>query len=274
MMDALTYFPADSHQRVGLHSYPAQPVDIVTDYVQDAPQPVIVFEQPGGLLQMGEQEAVTGVDGVELTPQGETPLPINISAGITKAHAQTINGGGAELGKTGMQSSDGAVGGTGLRTETVAYVVGVHDTFAAIAMRHKMTEDEMMRLNSLRRRHVRPGDIVLVYAQRSDEESRDELRRQMVRRFRREWRCPVGEALYYLEGASYEFDAATADRRRDVDWEHELETERADEPSLCWAEGGMGGCVGRRAGWWICATSSWCFAGARGKTSAGGGRAA
>lgn len=43
----------------------------------------------------------------------------------------------------------------------------------------------------------------------------------MVRTFRRETRCVVGEALYYLESNDYNMEAARSMRKADVEWERE-----------------------------------------------------
>ena len=45
--------------------------------------------------------------------------------------------------------------------------------------------------------------------------------RQMVRKFRRENRCSLGEAVYYLETSEYDIAAAVAERRKDLEWERQ-----------------------------------------------------
>ena len=150
--------------------------------------------------------------------------------------------------------SDGsaAAGGTGLQTVTVPYIVGRHDTFASIAMRHKMTPAELMRcsspapapphramrltpslsrahrsLNGLRRQHVLPGKVVLVWAERSETQVEEEKHRAMLRQFRRLCRCTVGEALHYLETAEYDMGAALLARNDDVAWERQQDEKAA-----------------------------------------------
>jgi len=219
MLDALAF-----------HSSPAsRQVDTIAPNPPLDPQPVVIFEQPGGALHVGEQQQVA-IEKPSLSVNlaaPEVPPPPSVAEGTGDAGPPA---------EDPPLSSDGAVGGTGVKTVTVPYVVGMHDTFAAICMRHQMTEDEMMRLNSLRRRHVRSGDIVLVYAERSDEESRDELQRQLVRQFRRECRCTAGEALYYLEGTGYDMDAAMQGRRCDIEWEREVEKARETRRQQALAE--------------------------------------
>ena len=43
----------------------------------------------------------------------------------------------------------------------------------------------------------------------------------MVRRFRREQRCAVGEAVYYLESVEYDLPAAVSMRKKDLEWERQ-----------------------------------------------------
>jgi len=219
MMDALACFPVlAAHGREHVVPETQENID---------PQPVIVFEQPGGTLDMGEQ--------MVLVPLA-LPAASAATAAAEAAPAIVTEHAAEEQTDVPPTTSDGAVGGGGIRTVTVPYVVGVHDSFAAVCMRHKMTEDELVRLNSLRRRHVRSGDVILVYAERSDEASRDELRRQLVRRFRRECHCAAGEALYYLEGCDYDYDEAVQGRRRDFEWEKGLEVRRQVEREAAEAE--------------------------------------
>ena len=89
-------------------------------------------------------------------------------------------------------------GGDG-QTVAVPYVVGSHDTFASICLKHRMSSEELLRLNGLRHRRARVGDVLLVWSERSDIEQNEDLQRQQLRQFRRLTGSSAAEALYYME---------------------------------------------------------------------------
>lgn len=114
-------------------------------------------------------------------------------------------------------------GGEALETVLVPILVGPFDTFASICMREHMAADELMRVNGLSRRHVRPGTTVLVWGRRSKGQQQAEMQRQLVAQFRRLTRSSAGEARYYLEENSYDMAAALGQRREDLAWERSHE---------------------------------------------------
>ena len=103
------------------------------------------------------------------------------------------------------------------------YLVGAQDTFGSICLRHGMSPSELMHVNRLRHRQVRPGETVLVWVRRTRSEREEECKSRLVRRFRRLNRCSVGEALYYLEGSGLELSAALQRRMDDLQWERQQE---------------------------------------------------
>ena len=105
------------------------------------------------------------------------------------------------------------------------YVVGFHDTWNGLCMRHNMTGAELQRVNGLRRRTV-DKDVVLVWGERPDDEAREDVRRALVAQSRRR-QCSTGEALHYLTGAEYEIDAAIKTCQADLRWEQERQAEEA-----------------------------------------------
>ena len=117
--------------------------------------------------------------------------------------------------------SAAAVGGSGLRTVPVPYVVGPHDTWQSICLRHRMTSAELLELNGLRNRRARVGDVLMVWAERSDEQQNEDWKRQLVRQFRRLTGCGNSEALYYLELHEYAIGDAIRERTKDVSFESE-----------------------------------------------------
>jgi len=114
-----------------------------------------------------------------------------------------------------------ANGGDGDRTVTVPFVVSMFDTFASICLKHRMSADELMRLNGLRHRRARVGDVLLVWAERSDAEQSEHWQRRLLRQFRRQTGCPAGEALYYMEQHEYRIGDAIRERLQDLRFEHE-----------------------------------------------------
>ncbi len=148
----------------------------------------------------GEQQRVliTGPDGVTSLAQAvliTRPTPIT-SPAPAPAPAPAPKGSAAA-------ESDAAAGGEGTRTVAVPYTVMRTDTWSAIAMRHSMTSAELLRLNGLRGPRAQVGEVLLVWAERSDTEQREDWRRQLLRQFRRRTGCSPAEALYYLEGADF-----------------------------------------------------------------------
>jgi hypothetical protein len=105
----------------------------------------------------------------------------------------------------------------------VPYVVAPHDTFSSICLKHRMSPFEVCRLNGLAptNRRARVGDVLLVWAERSDAEMSEDLHRMLVRQFRRLTGCGAGEALYYLEAHEYQIGDAFRARAHDASWERE-----------------------------------------------------
>lgn len=171
MLEALSLLPA-----------PRQPSSM--GYIAEDCTPqhaVVVFEQPGGTLQAGE-EVFDRVD--ESASLAAVPSPYESSA-LEEATVQPTDmsvgdGRAVEEGRDATLRSEGSAGGNDAQTTTVPYFVRVHDTFASISMRHKMSESELANLNQLKRYSVRPGDVLMVYDQRSDVPSEDTLRRQVI----------------------------------------------------------------------------------------------
>lgn len=136
------------------------------------------------------------------------------------AHLQV----GSEVGVTAAESeSAAAAGGSGMRTVPVPYVVCPHDTWQSICLRHRMTTAELLRLNGLRNPRARVGDVLMVWAERSDEQQNEDWKRQLVRQFRRQTGSGASETLYYLEQHEYSIGDAIRERQHDL----RFETERA-----------------------------------------------
>jgi len=117
--------------------------------------------------------------------------------------------------------SSTAAGGSGTRTVAVPYFVSAHDTFSSICLKHRMTADEVLRLNGLSHRRARVGDVLLVWGERSDNQENEDWHRSMVRQFRRRSGCSAGEALYYLEQHEYRIGDALRERDHDAQWQSE-----------------------------------------------------
>ena len=153
------------------------------------------------------------------------------------------------------KESSSAAGGSGTRTVPVPYVVAPHDTWHSICLRHRMSSTELLHLNGLRNRcappatqsrrpsphacsvsrgcaccahavldvlrRARVGDVLLVWAERSDEQQSEDWHRQLVRQFRRLTGCSAAEAVYYLEAHEYRIGDALGERTHDGQWEAE-----------------------------------------------------
>ena len=112
-------------------------------------------------------------------------------------------------------------GGQDGRTVAVPYMVGSADTWSSICLRHRMSSEELLRLNGLRHRRCRLGDVLLVWSERSDAEQSEEIHRQLLRQFRRLTGASAAEALYYLENHDYAIGDAIREREHDAAWERE-----------------------------------------------------
>jgi len=179
---------------------------------QFAPQPeapVIIFEGPEGTLHVATQPPVLPLEK-EAKHQPTPPKQSSprIAFGGERATANAVE-----------CSEETGDGGDALETVLVPYLVDHGDKFEAICMRHQMSAQELMRINGLSRRSVRPGQTVLVWGQRSRGQQQEELRRSLVAEFRRVSKCSFGEARYYLEENSFDMATALAQRKNDLDWE-------------------------------------------------------
>lgn len=165
----------------------------------------------------GREVAAAG-DGRALPPPAPSALApaLAISDICQPAEAETLE-------ESVREESAAAAGGSGTRTVPVPYVVGPHDTWPSICLKHRMTSEEMMRLNGLRHRRARVGDVLLVWSERSDAQQAEDWKRQLVRQFRRLSGCNAAEALYYLEQHDFRIGDALRERSHD----HAFEAERA-----------------------------------------------
>ena len=122
-----------------------------------------------------------------------------------------------------QEESAAAAGGGGTRTVPVPYVVGPHDTWQSICLKHRMSTEELRTLNGLpyHNRRARVGDVLLVWAERSEVEQTEDWKRQLVRQFRRLTGCSSSEAAYYLETHEYQIGEALRERTHDHAWESE-----------------------------------------------------
>ena len=65
------------------------------------------------------------------------------------------------------------------------------------------------------------GDVLLVWAERSEEEYGEEQRKMLLRQFRRQTGCNAAEATYYLDSHSFQIGDAIREWRHDVQFERE-----------------------------------------------------
>ena len=91
----------------------------------------------------------------------------------------------------------------------------------SICLRHRMSSRELCDLNGLRNPRARVGDVLLVWAERSEEEYNEEQRKMLVRQFRRQTGCNAAEATYYLDSHSFQIGDAIREWRHDVQFERE-----------------------------------------------------
>jgi hypothetical protein len=189
---------------------PADPV------LQQPDPPPFIIEGPNGTLSFAE---------VVLTPLSPTPSEGNLAA-TEAASAEQASVAAAEAAHESptaptLPESSSAAGGSGVRTMAVPYVVGPHDTFASIGLRHRMSPEELLRLNGLRNPRARVGDVLLVWSERSDAEQSEDMQKMLVRQFRRRTGCTAAEAVYYLEMHDYQIGDAIRERQHDASWEAE-----------------------------------------------------
>jgi len=162
---------------------------------------VVVFQDPSGTMCVAQQPqlktedlASTPASGLKLLrPAMTTSVPINCKQDEAPADPSEQAGG------------EGGLHGSSV---LVPYLVGPYDTFSAICMRHQMESEELQRLNGLKRRCVRPGSTLLVWAQRAAGEVREEMQRTQMLAFQRHCKCTAGEARYYLESNDYKVSAS------------------------------------------------------------------
>lgn len=179
-----------------------------------------VIQGPNGEISFAE---VVVSQSPSPDQQGTTAV-MPASASATAAAEPSAPREGAEEEDTQPRDeSDAAAGGSGSRTVPVPYVVSPHDTFSSICLKHRMSPFELCRLNGLAptNRRARVGDVLLVWAERSDAEMSEDLHRMLVRQFRRLTGCSAAEALYYLEGHEYQIGDAIRTRTHDHAWERE-----------------------------------------------------
>mmetsp|Transcript_22508 Transcript_22508/g.66297 ORF Transcript_22508/g.66297 Transcript_22508/m.66297 type:complete len:332 (-) Transcript_22508:414-1409(-) len=185
---------------------PAAPLDSASrDSDSDStsgPEPVIVFEDPSGTMSV----ASVACGGEE--PAATPPSPHCLESVQAAPAAAAADGDDEE------EANEERRGWF-----LVPYLVGPHDSFNAVCMRHRMAPEELSRVNSLRHRSLRPGSTVLVWAERSETEVREAERATTLLCFRRQHSCSVGEARYYLELHEYDVERAIQQRRDDLDWE-------------------------------------------------------
>lgn len=166
------------------------PQPLLVPIPADATEPTtcveVVFENPdGGMFTAAVQEL------------GPTPQPLAAPAAAAPPPAAGDAAAAAAAAAASRAGSQGgeAAGGSGLRTVAVPYLVSRYDSFASICLRHSMSAEELQvwaarhpwvqhtliahpptlcplpqNLNGLRQRHVRCGSVILVWAERSEEQ--------------------------------------------------------------------------------------------------------
>ena len=95
---------------------------------------VVVIQQPGGELLMEVMPVVIEQPGGELCVEASPDAASALAAPTSP---------GAPTDDAARRPSASAGGGSGVRTTTMPYVFGVHDTFSGVCMRHRMTETEL-----------------------------------------------------------------------------------------------------------------------------------
>ena len=204
--------------RVGSHVEDIGYSMLLDSVCQPATQPMesLIIEGPNGTIQVAE----VSLSPVTRRENAATQQPAVIAVIPDEGEASPRS----QAETTQMETTDesaAAAGGSALRTVPVPYVVGPHDTWASICVRHRMTNEELLQLNGLRNRRARVGDVILVWAERSDEQQSEDWKRQLVRQFRRRTGCSNQEALYYLEQHDYVIGDAIRTRVHDNRWEAE-----------------------------------------------------
>ena len=194
-----------------------------------------VIQGPDGKISFAEVIVSSSSTSLAEQPAKLAPAPVASpspsvpAAAITMpAHRSTVEEVAAEASddpsaEASRDESAAAAGGSGTRTVPVPYVVSPHDTFSSICLKHRMSPFEVCRLNGLAptNRRARVGDVLLVWAERSDAQMSEDLHRTLVRQFRRLTGCSAAEALYYLEGHEYQIGDAIRARSHDASWERE-----------------------------------------------------
>ena len=149
-----------------------------------------------------------------VSQQRRARCPASVAEGVDarpedEAAAPTPSSGAAQLGGEDMQ------------TVAVPYIVSATDTFATVCMRHRMTASEVLQLNGLRYRRCRPGDVLMVWGERSEAQRTEEVHRQLVRQFQQLTGASMGEATFYLEQHAYVLNDALREHARDLAFERE-----------------------------------------------------
>lgn len=182
--------------------------------ISDEPPPVIVFQNPDEALQVASL-ARPPLRGTTSLKEGTTECPVKAPADQPAPETDAaVDAGGGD--------------GNDMMTVTVPYIVGSHDTFSSVCLKHNMSAKEVMQLNKMSGRIARPGDVLLVWAQRSSVEHEEDERKRLVRAFRRRCKCSNAEAAYYLDSHDYDFAAALATRQHELSFEREYDVVLAE----------------------------------------------
>ena len=189
---------------------------------------------PCQIIESTTNMIIEGPDGVSLSyaevlpdPPAmiDIPIPQVGSETASDAAAQPADGANDQLPQptrdAPVEESAHAVGGGDTRTVAVPYVVCPHETFSSICLKHRMTSEELRQLNGLARPRARVGDVLLVWVERSDQDTNEDFHRMLVRQFRRRTGCSAAEALYYLEGHDFHLGDAIRERAHDCAFERE-----------------------------------------------------
>ena len=185
--------------RTGAHQEDVSYTAMLDAYAYCAPTAVeldsserCIIQEPDGQLSYAGVIVTTDILPSELPVEGKAEVAM-------PAPPPEMGEDPAAEARPESSAPSNANGGDGDRTVTVPFVVSMFDTFASICLKHRMSADELMRLNGLRHRRARVGDVLLVWAERSDAEQSEHWQRRLLRQFRRQTGCPAGEALYYME---------------------------------------------------------------------------
>lgn len=96
----------------------------------------------------------------------------------------------------------------GVPDDAVTYTVGVGDTLASIALKHRMRADQLKRWNRLLSPNVYSGQQIFVA--KPPPPKPEEVRAEALRTLMRRGRCELAEAEYYLDDAGGDYAAALA----------------------------------------------------------------